>query len=171
MTDPSAPGPWAGLLPLTAAVAAAGSAVLLKWSNVDEALLPVVAWQLMIGGTVLLALSASLEPGRTVAWTWRFVGYLAFLSLGGTTFAVAAWYWLVQQGDVGRLSILLMVLVPVIGLTLAWMFFKEPIHTSSALGAALAIAGVEVVARSSDVSSSPPDTTRAPRPFRPSERE
>lgn len=171
LTDPSAPGLWAGLLPLTAAVAAAGSAVLLKWSNVDDALLPVVAWQLLIGGAVLLALSVALGPDRAVAWTWRFAGYLAFLSLGGTAFAVAAWYWLVQRGDVGRLSILLMVLVPVIGMTLAWTFFREPIHASSALGAALAIGGVAVVAYSPDVSSEASNATRASRPFRPPERE
>lgn len=146
VTDPAAPGLLAALLPLTAAGAAAGSAVLLKWLRVGDALLPFVAWQLLLGGVALLGLSATIEANRTVTWTPRFAGYLAFLALAGTAFATTAWYWLVQREDVGRLSIVLMVLVPVMGLGLARLLFAEPIDPLSALGAALALVGVGVAA-------------------------
>lgn len=152
VTDPSSPGILGGVLPLTVAVAAAGSAVLLKWSDVGDALLPVVAWQLLLGGAALLALSAALEHGLRIAWTLRFGGYLAFLSIGGTTFATAAWYWLVQREDVGRLSIALMVPVPVVGMILAWAFFGEAMRATSVVGAALAVVGVALASRPSDPS-------------------
>ena len=146
ITDPSAPGLFGALLPVTAAAAAAGSAVLLKWLDVGDALLPVVVWQLLLGGIVLGGLATFVEAGEVVRWTWRFAGYLAFLSVAGTAFAVSAWYWLVQREDVGRLSLLLMVLVPVLGLALAWLFFGESLHPRSALGAALALVAVSLAA-------------------------
>ena len=142
VTDPSAPGPLAAVLPLTAAAAAAGSAVLLKWLQVGDALVSVAAWQLLLGGVLLLALSAVLEPAGEVTWTPRFAGYLIFLAAVGTAFALIAWYWLVQREDVGRLSILLMVLVPVLGLGFAWVFFAEPVHPVSAFGVVVALGGL-----------------------------
>lgn len=161
VTDPSAPGVLAALLPVTAAAAAATSAVLLKWLRVGDALLPVVAWQLLLGGGALLALSAMVEPDRAVTWSARFAGYLAFLSVVGTAFAVTAWYWLVQREDVGRLSILLMVLVPVMGLALARLFFGEAIRPLSAVGAGLAMVGVGLAASSTGDSGGASDSVDA----------
>jgi drug/metabolite transporter (DMT)-like permease len=150
VTDPAAPGVLAGLFPLTAAAAAAGSAVTLKWLDVGDALLSVVAWQLLLGGAALLAISAVIEGGRPVVWSTPFMGYLVFLAVVGTAFGVTGWYWLVQREDVGRISILLMVLVPVLGLVLARLFFGESIRLVSAVGAAVALVGVCVAATTNE---------------------
>ncbi|GMV05194.1 MAG: hypothetical protein AMXMBFR53_14730 [Gemmatimonadota bacterium] len=146
VTDPNAPGLLGALLPVTAAAAAAGSAVLLKWLSVGDDLMPVVGWQLLIGGVVLLGASALLETDHRVSWSVVFWGYLAFLAVPGTAFASAAWYWLVQREDVGRISIILMVLVPALGLGLAWAFFGETVRPLSLAGVALALVGVGLAA-------------------------
>jgi probable blue pigment (indigoidine) exporter len=152
IVDPSTPGALGALFPLGAAAALAGSSVLLKVLRVGKALVLVVAWQLLLGGAVLLVLSLALEPEAAIVWTQQFFGVLLFLTLVGTAFALVAWYWLVQRHDVGLISIFLMVLIPVLGLGLAWIFFGEPVRLITAAGAALALAGA-VLAAGGDVGS------------------
>ena len=73
---------------------------------------------------------------------------LLFLSLIGTAFAIAVWYWLVQRDEVGRLSLLLFV-VPVLGIGIGATVFHEPINPLEALGIAVTIAGLGFLVRES----------------------
>ena len=98
-------------------------------------LVSVTGWQLLVGGLPLLAASALVERGAPVRWTAEFVGMLLFLALIGTSLVTAVWYWLVQQAEVGRLSMFFF-LVPVFGLGLALAIYNEPISRSAAVGLA-----------------------------------
>ncbi|NNM33583.1 MAG: DMT family transporter, partial [Gemmatimonadetes bacterium] len=97
ISEPSLTGPTAALFPLTAAVALAGSAVLLKRLDARDSLGHVVAWQLLVGALGLLALSAWFERGSRIEWTPTLIGLLAFLATLGTAAATWTWYWLVQR--------------------------------------------------------------------------
>lgn len=140
-------GVLAAILPLTAAAGSAIASVLFKYLDVGDAVLRVAAWQLLLGGLPLLAVSLWLEPG-TVTWQPAFLGLLAFLAFVGTAFTLALWYWLIQRGDVGGLSLLLFS-VPLIGLVLAALFFGERIGPVETAGVAVTVAALVIAARTS----------------------
>lgn len=164
---PALRGGAAGLagpaLALAASVGFAVGSVLIKRLEPGAALLAVTGWQLLVGGLPLLAASALLERGSPVRWTAEFAALLLFLALPGTALATAVWYWLVQGGDVGRLS-LVFFLVPVFGLGLAVAIFGEPIGATETAGVAIIFAGIGIALAQQWLG-----TTRAaaPRPYPP----
>lgn len=159
ITDPAPFGVLGAVLPLTAATGFASASVLIKRMDVGDALLPVAAWQLLIGGAPLLVVSAWLERDAVIAWHSIFISLLLFLALIGTAFATALWYWLVQRDDVGRLSLLLF-LVPVLGLVLAVVFYREEVGVLEAIGVAVTVSGIGVVVRESWRRATPHEVRR-----------
>jgi probable blue pigment (indigoidine) exporter len=109
---------------------------LFKRLGTHISVLTVTAWQLIVGSLPLLAASAIVERGALVTWNIQFVGALLFLALVGTALANAAWFWLVQSGEVSRLIIFLYI-VPVFGLALG-----ERIGWLEGLGSALILAAI-----------------------------
>lgn len=160
LAGPAAYGVVGLLLPLVSAAGSASESVIVKRAEAGDALLRVAAWQLLLGSLPLFALSRWLERGRPVAWSPTFVGLLLFLALVGTAFTTALWYWLLQREEVGRLSLVLL-LVPVLGLLLATALFGERISRMAGAGVALAVAGTLVVAWQSIRAPAPP---RSPSP-------
>ncbi len=154
ITDPSRSGPLGALIPLAAALAVAGSTVVVKRMEVGEHLGRVAAWQLLVGSMLLLALSSWIEGDVPTRWTATFVGLLAFLAILGTAASIWAWYWLVQREDIGRLGVL-MFMVPLMGLFLAWALFDEPIGGRTLTGALLAVLAVARVGWPPRASPSP----------------
>jgi probable blue pigment (indigoidine) exporter len=148
ITDPSGSGLLGAVLPLTAATGFASASVLIKRMGVGEALLSITAWQLIIGGGLLLLFAEWLEPDLAVAWTPAFISLLLFLAVLGTALTTALWYWLVQQDDVGRLSLVLF-LVPVLGLGLAVALFGESVGILEAIGVVMTLTGLGAVVRES----------------------
>jgi drug/metabolite transporter (DMT)-like permease len=86
-----------------------------------------------------------MEPA-SITWQPAFLGLLAFLGLVGTAFTLSLWYWLIQRGDVGSLSLLLFA-VPLIGLVLAAVFFGERIGGVEMMGVAMTVAALALAAR------------------------
>jgi drug/metabolite transporter (DMT)-like permease len=148
ITDPSGSGLLSAVLPLTAATGFASASILIKRMGVGDALLSITAWQLMIGGALLLPAAEWLERGAAVAWGPEFISLLLFLALLGTALTTVLWYWLVQQDDVGRLSLVLF-LVPVLGLGLAVALFGESVGILEAIGVVMTLAGIGTVIRES----------------------
>lgn len=136
LTDPARQGLTGTLLPLAAAAGFAISSVVFKWINAKGAVLHVAAWQLLLGGAPLLAVSALLESRTPIEWNAPFLGLLLFLGLVGTALTTTVWYWLVQRDDVGRLSIALF-LVPAVGLGLGVTLFDERLDVPEVLGVGL----------------------------------
>jgi O-acetylserine/cysteine efflux transporter len=142
---PDAYGVTGVLLPLLAAAGAAAGTVIIKRTGCHPVLL-MNAWQLILGSVPLLLLSALVEKDTTVLWTPVFAGLLGLIALPGTALAITAWYWLLQQHeDAGRLSLFLF-LVPVVGLTLATLIFKEQFSAFDLAGMAITLMGVALAA-------------------------
>ena len=128
------------VLALASAGAFAAGSVLIKRMDPGPDLLPVTAWQLILGSLVLLASSRIAERGGRVIWSNEFLSLLIFLAVPGTAVATSAWYWLVQGKDVGRLAMFFF-LVPVFGLALASVTYGERIGPFQAAGAMFILAG------------------------------
>jgi len=142
---PDAYGISGALLALAASGGAAAGSVIVKRMGHPSAVLQVSAWQLVIGSLPLLGGAAHVERTARVNWDPRFIGLLLFLALVGTAFPTAAWYWLVQRHDVGRLSLFLF-LVPVLGLAIATLAFGERVGPLGGLGVLVTLAGIGVIA-------------------------
>ena len=159
---PALAGPTRGgvlslAMPLAAAAGAATESVLVKRARpAPEALLAFVGWELSIGGALLLFFSAWVETGQ-VRWTPTFIALLSALALVGTSFTTCLWYWLIQRDEVGRLSLPLFA-VPVLGLALAAVAFGERVGLAAALGVAVTLSGIAIVARDSIRGDDPPST-------------
>lgn len=143
---PSGVRPASLLPPLLAAAGFAGASVAVKRLEVGEAVLPVVAWQLLLGGLGLAAASGFLESGRALRWTPAFGALLLFLAVVGTAATTALWYWLVQRDDVGRLSLALF-LAPTVGLVLGVVALGERPAITEWLGVAVILSSLGAVAR------------------------
>ena len=148
LAGPAAYGSSGPALALAVSVSSALSNVIVKRMQIRNRLLAVTAWQLILGSLPLLAASAWIEQDVAVNWTLPFVSLLLFLALAGTSFATAAWYWLIQSNDVGRLS-LFFLLVPVFGLGMAALAFREAVSFFEGAGVALVLAGIGAVVRES----------------------
>lgn len=145
ITGPNAFEFWGALLALGASVGSATGSVIIKHIGPASRLLTVTAWTLVLGSLPLLGGSAIAERGTRTIWNVTFVALLLFLALAGTSLTTALWYWLVQQDEVGRLTLFLF-LVPILGLALAVGFFGERLDLVEGLGVALTIAGIGSVA-------------------------
>lgn len=144
VTDPGRSGTAGALLPLLAALGFAASSVLFKRFGGDAPLLRVAAWQLTLGGLLLLGVSAAFEPGEAIRWSGAFASILLFLGVVGSAFTLWLWYWLVQQDDVGRLSLLLF-FVPLLGLLLAVTLFGEAVGGLELVGVGVTLSALAVV--------------------------
>lgn len=143
ITDPSRHGALGAILPLLAAAGTAVQIVMVKRLDIRDALLSVTAWQFVLGGLPLLLVSAVVERGAMVVWSGTFLSLFLFLTLVGTSAATALWFWLVQDDEVGRLTLQLF-LVPLFGLALAMAVFRETIGTLEAAGILLVVLGIRL---------------------------
>ena len=147
LTGPDAYGISGPALALAVSISSAFSNVIVKRMQIrtdalyPRSLLAITAWQLILGSLPLLAASAWLERGSAVAWNLPFVSLLLFLALAGTSFVTAAWYWMIQREDVGRLATFFF-LVPVFGLGIAALAFREAISLFEGAGVVFALVGV-----------------------------
>jgi len=148
IADPSRSGALGAILPLIAAAGTAVQSVIAKRMELRDAVLPVTAWQFVLGGLPLLAVSAVAERGATITWSGSFVSLFLFLTVVGTSVATAVWFWLVQDEEVGRLTLQLF-LVPVLGLFIAVALFDERVGFMEAAGVASVLLGISLIARSS----------------------
>ena len=130
----------------TASLGLALSTVLAKRMQPQIDVLLLTTWQLLLGSLPLLIASALAETETPIRWAWSFLGLLLFLAVPGTAVANAAWYWLIRDGEVGRLSQFFF-LIPIFGLLLAGVLFGEAISPMALLGIGVTFAGIGVVAR------------------------
>ena len=149
LSGPSAYGISGAALALGASVALAVGSIIAKRMGDKVDLINVTAWQLLVGGIPLLALSVLFEPGGIV-WDPRFIGLLALLGLVGTALPTPIWYWLLRGDEVGRLSLLLY-LVPAAGLLIGTLVFAEPLSRLEIGGMVLVVlAGLATGVRGQD---------------------
>lgn len=99
--------------------------------------LPMLALSLAIEGPSRIASSLDLTAPRMVP---ALLG-LTYTVVVGTIVGSGLWSWLMARHHPGLVAPFSM-LVPVVGMSTAWLFLDEAISTGEATGAALVVAGV-----------------------------
>ena len=98
---------------LATAAPAAGTVIMRRLgSGID--LLATTSVQFLLGGLMLLGVSALVEPWATVTWSPAVVVGLLSLGVLGTGLAYVAWFWLLNRTSLARLGAALF-LIPVVG--------------------------------------------------------
>lgn len=128
------------LLALTTSLSAAIGTVLCRHINLSGSLLAFSAWQLIIGGAVLLLISVSISES-SIQWSGEFWGILILLGVFNSAVTTCAWLWLLQKERASSLGIFLF-LVPVLGVLWAYLFRGEQPRNNSILGGLLIIGAV-----------------------------
>ena len=116
-------------------------------STADLPLLPLTAWELLLGGLMLSTASLLFERGQPVHWTMLNVSVLLYLAImaGCVTFGLT--FWLIQR--IGSIRTTYnSFLVPGIALVLAFVLLGEPITLPKLAGMALVVGGLGLVVRS-----------------------
>lgn len=86
-----------------------------------------------------------VEHAIPTIWSSKFVELLLFLVLAGSALTTALRYWLVSQEEVGRLTLVL-VLVSIMSGRFAIVFCGERLDLVQELGDVLTVAGIGVAA-------------------------
>lgn len=148
MWDPHGLTIATGLLFALASVVAGslGSVMMKQMEGVKP--LQFQAWVGLVSFAVLAPLSAVTEPGAVEAVLkigWPFWAAVVFSALVVSVFGHTAYYWLIQRYEANLISPLtLMTPLATIGLGVA--ITNDPFDARMALGAAVALAGVLIIA-------------------------
>jgi drug/metabolite transporter (DMT)-like permease len=102
------------VLALLASVAPAAGTIVMRRLRPSLDLLVTTGAQFLLGGAILLAASAMLEPWDKVTWSPASVAGLLVLGVLGTGLAYVSWFWLLDRVPMVRLGVTLF-LVPVVG--------------------------------------------------------
>ena len=102
-------------LALVATAAPAAGTVLMRRLGSSVDLVTTTCVQFLLGGAVLLGLSALIEPWGGLTWSAGALLGLLVLGVLGTGVAYAAWFWLLGRTTLVRLGMALF-LVPVVGM-------------------------------------------------------
>ncbi len=145
LSGPSRYGIGGELLALSASASSAVGSILVKQITRKASMLIVAAWQLVLGSLPLLVLSFRMEPAQQITWTPDFIGDLLFLAIVGTSLVTMGWYWLLQNHEVGHLTLYLF-LTPLFGLLIAVIVFNEKVGLLESMGVFLTLAGIGVIA-------------------------
>jgi drug/metabolite transporter (DMT)-like permease len=130
-------------LALLAAVSPVAGTVLMRRLAPSIDLLGTTGAQFLLGGTILLAVSALLEPWRAVSWSPTILAGLLVLGVLGTGLAYVAWFWLLGHVSLVRLGAALF-LVPVTGVVAAIVTGDRPGPVDLA-GMAALLVGLAIV--------------------------
>ncbi len=106
-----------------------------------------VAAPFVIGGCVLLAFGAALEPWPAVSPTGTLFASLAYTALVGIALAWLIWLGLVRAGEASRVSAYVF-FVPLVGILMGAVFLGERLTPSLLVGTFLIVGGIYLVNRS-----------------------
>lgn len=134
------------ILGLLGAVSWSVATVLIKrWGQAFDTW-TLTAYQMLIGGIALLALSTLLERPMFIV-TGMSVAVILWLAVMASIVQFALWFWLLQNGDAAKTSAFLF-LAPFFGVLSGWLILGEPLTRSVALGGLLIAIGIVLVNRS-----------------------
>jgi O-acetylserine/cysteine efflux transporter len=113
----------------------------------DIKALQLQAWIAVVGGSVLMLLSLTLESGQWQAMQaadWKGWGALAFTTLMSSMVAHTAWYYLVSKYPVTTLSPITL-LSPLFGVFFGVTLLDDQLTTRMLIGGAVTLIGVFIV--------------------------
>ena len=117
---------------------------------------PVMAtgFQLLLGAIPLAVISAITESQADITWSARFILSLLGLALPGTALAYWLWLTVLETTTLNRANGFSF-LVPVVGISMGVVFYREPVTVPTAAGMASAAVG----RLSQSDGASPPERT------------
>jgi probable blue pigment (indigoidine) exporter len=142
-TSSGATSPDGVALALLATAAPAAGTVLMRKLAPAVDLLVTTSAQFLLGGAILLAVSALFEPWGAVSWSPAMLPGLLVLGVLGTGLAYVAWFWLFDRVSLVRLGAALF-LVPVVGMVAAIVTGDRPAPVALA-GIAGVLVGIGIV--------------------------
>jgi len=148
MWDPHGLSIATGLLfALASVIAGSLGAVMMKQM---EGVKPLTfqAWVGLASFTVLAPLSALTEPGavaKVIEIGWPFWAAVTFSALVVSVFGHTAYYWLIQRYEANLISPLTL-MTPLATIGLGVVITNDPFDARMAVGAAVALAGVLIIA-------------------------
>jgi len=133
-------GTWLGLL---GAVSWAVATLLIKrWGpRIDTWIL--TAYQMLIGGLLLLVGSVTIERPAIVL-NLTSISILVWLAVMASIVQFAIWFYLLQHGDAGKTSAFLF-LAPFFGVLSGWLILGESIKWPVLIGGVLILVGIFLV--------------------------
>ncbi len=114
------------------------------------------AYQMLIGGILLLGLSTLLEHPTFIV-TWTSAAVVLWLAIMASIVQFTLWFWLLQHGDAAKTSAYLF-LAPFFGVLSGWLMLGEPLTRAVAVGGLFIAAGIVLVNRPSLVRSTEPSS-------------
>jgi probable blue pigment (indigoidine) exporter len=141
-TSSGATSPAGVALALLAAAAPAAGTVLMRRLAPTVDMLLTTSAQFLIGGTILVAVSALLEPWGALNWAPATLTGLLVLGVLGTGLAYVAWFWLLARVSLARLGAALF-LVPVTGVVAAILIGDRPAPVEL-VGIAVVLVGIGI---------------------------
>jgi drug/metabolite transporter (DMT)-like permease len=142
-TNSGATSPDGVGLALFAAAAPAAGTVLMRRLAPTIDLLDTTSAQFLLGGAILLAVSALLEPWGLFTWSPAVMAGLLVLGVLGTGVAYVAWFWLLGRVSLVQLGTVL-VLVPVTGIAAA-LVSGDRLGPVELAGIAVMLVGIGIV--------------------------
>ena len=145
-TSSGATSPDGVALSLLATAAPAAGTVIMRRLGSGIDLAATTSLQFLLGGLMLVAVSALFEPWAAVSWSPAVVVGLQSLGVLGTGVAYVAWFWLLNRTSLARLGAALF-LIPVVGLAAGILTGDRP-ALPEILGITALLLGIVLVSTS-----------------------
>ncbi|UOF91287.1 DMT family transporter [Fodinisporobacter ferrooxydans] len=143
----SAPNSFLGiLLGIITAIAWTIGTIYLKKVQNQVHLLWLVSMHCMIGGSFLIIAGTTFEKWSAIHWTLPYIGTLLYGMFIGTSFSWVIWSWLVQHGEVSRVSAYTF-FVPMVSVVVGTLVLHEPVSNFLLIGLILTIISIYLVNR------------------------
>ena len=136
---------FSALVAMTAGISWALAAIWVRhWRKKEKVdLLPVTAWQLLLGGIPLLLVALWKEDMAT-NWTPYFIGALAYNAILVMAVAWLLWLYALEELPVG-MSSMGTLFVPLIGVLTAWVHLGEFPNVFEGVGMVLILTGLGIL--------------------------
>lgn len=109
----------------------------------------VTFWGLVVAALALLPFALAVVPAEAVLMAdASILGSIAYLAVGSSILAYAAWYWALDRGGIGRTG-LAQFLMPPIGLGFAVVLLGEPLTWPMGVAACAILGGVALAQKKS----------------------
>lgn len=130
-------------LALLAAAAPVVGTVLMRRVGPSVDLVVTTSAQFLLGGAMLVAVSALLEPWGALSWSWATIVGLLVLGVLGTGVAYVLWFWLLGRTSLVHLGAALF-LVPVVGVVTGIAVGDRP-AVAELVGIVVLLVGIGIV--------------------------
>lgn len=140
---------FADVIAIIAGISWAIGVIITKRLHVSDGVdvLSLTTWQMLFGG-IVVGIIALIVPEGATHWTWTYAGALAYNAVFASAIAYLLWIFVLRHmpardASMGTLA------NPIIGIVAAWLQLGEAPSTMEAIGMALVVAALVMLALTS----------------------